>query len=272
MKSFETRQIDLQAFSKEILEYVKKIDGTTVWVGLDFTNKKGGLGDKSDIVYGSRDSLLYRLGSIRYHLDEYINFRTGIETQLKSIGNFVISPIDADRVTRRYSYRLDDIIFNMCSLLDYLGKLIATTVNDGKINDWPGLIKAARPKSQNNFNQLPTAQILLDIDQKFTGKLYEYRSELIHDKAHTIGYTLIQKSNGPDEIRPFTPHGFVTKFHELRKLKNSGDDILLDNSVHWLATNFFEVVLEVLTSLRKDIESTRTIEEGKEIFKFKSRK
>ena len=271
MKAFETGQIDLQAFSKEILEYVKKIDETTVWVGLDFTNKKGGLGNKSEPVYGSRDSLLYRLGSILYHLDEYVSFRTDIETQLKSIGDFMLSPFDADRVTTQYSYRLDDIIFNFCSFLDYLGRLIAAAVNDGKINDWPGLIKAARPKSQNNFNKLPISQVLLDIDRKFSGKLYEYRSELIHDKAHTVSYKLIQGTNGRNEIRPFTPHGFVTKFHELKKLKNSGKEILLDNAVQWTAVNFFETVLDVLKSLRDDIESTRTIEKGKEVFKFKFR-
>jgi hypothetical protein len=270
VKPFETGQIDLQAFSKELLEYIQKIDGTTVWVGLDFTNKKGGLGDRSNTVYASRDSLLYRLGSIRYHLEEYIHFRTGIEAQLKSINNFSVSVTDADRVARRYSYRLDDLIFNICSFLDYLGKLIATTVNDGKINDWPGLIKAARPKSQNVFNKLEVARALLDTDQNLTGKLYEYRSELIHEKAHTVGYTLTHKSDCPDEIRPFTPNGFISKFHELRKLKAAGNEILLDNTIHWLATNFFEGVVNVLRTLRDDIESTRTIEKGKETFKFKT--
>lgn len=271
MKTFETGQVDLQAFSKAILEYVDKIGKSAVWVGLDFTNKKGGLGVKSETVYGSRDSLKYRLGSIHYHLDEYVSFRASIENQLKSFASFAVSSMDADRVTRRYSYRFDDLIFNMCSFLDYLGRLIATTVNDGKINDWQGLIKAAAPKSQNDFNKLSIAKILIDIDRKFSGKLYKYRSELIHNKAHTVGYTLIQKSNTPDEIRPFAPNGFVTKFNELKNLKKSDNDILLDNSVHWLAVNFFENVLEVLTSLRNEIESTRTIDKGKEIFKFNFR-
>jgi hypothetical protein len=271
VKDFETGQIDLQAFSREVLEYVKKLDGATVWVGLDFTNKKGGLGNKSEPVYSSTDSLLYRLGSILYHLEDYVNFRRNVETQLKSIGDFMLSPFDADRVTRQYSYRLDDLIFNMCSFLDYLGKLIATTVNDGKVNDWQGLIKAAEPKSRNNFNKLKISRVLLDIDKKFVRKLYEYRSELIHDKAHTISYKLITGSNGRNEIRPFAPKGFVRKFHQLKKLKNSGKEILLDNTVQWTAINFFEAVLDVLKSLRDDIESTRTIEKGKEAFKFKFR-
>jgi hypothetical protein len=271
MKSFDTEQVDLQAFSKAIAEYVDRIGKAAVLVGLDFTNKKGGLGAKSETVYGSRDSLKYRLGSIYYHLDEYASFRTGIENQITSLGSFKVSPMDADRVTRRYSYRLDDIIFNMCSFLDYLGRLIATTINDGKINDWPGLIKAAGPKSKNNFNKLSISKILIDIDHNFAGKLYNYRSELIHDKAHTVGYTLIQKSNTHDQIRPFAPNGFVTKFSELKKSKRSGNEILLDNSINWLAINFFENVLDVLESLRNDIESTRTIEKGKEIFKFSFR-
>jgi hypothetical protein len=163
----------------------------------------------------------------------------------------------------------DDLIFNLVSFLDYLGNLIAQTVNDGKIKDWTGLAKAAKPKSSNKFNGLQVAQDILLFDKEIAQKLYTYRSELIHEKAHTVGHTLTLKSRGSDEVRPFTPKGFVNKFHELRKLKKEGNEILLDNTIVWLTMNFFEQTYTVMTATLADIEAGRKIAKDDEPIKFR---
>ena len=249
--------------------HCKRIDGRTMKIGLDFTNKIGGIGKGSENIYAARNSLIYRLGSIRFHLTNYVNFRIDIEDQLEKLGGFSISPIESGQISSHYSYMFDDLIFNLVSFLDYLGNLIDQTVNEGRIKDWPGLAKAAKPKSSNKFNKLQVAQDIIKFDKEIAQKLYEYRSELIHEKAHEVGHTLTLKSRGFDEVKPFTPRGFVTKFHELRKLKKEGNGILLDNTIVWLTTNFFEETYSVMTAAIADIDAGRKIAKEDEPFKFR---
>jgi hypothetical protein len=266
---YKLETVDLQKYLTVIDDYVTKVDRVAIKIGLDFTNKIGGFGNRSQSVYSSRDSLLYRLGAIRQHLLNYSGLRTEIEGQLNTISSFSVTPWEALRIGKHYSYQFDDLIFNLVSFLDYLGRLIAETLNSGKINDWPGLVKASGPKSNNPFNKLKISKIILDFDSNVTNKLYEYRSELIHEKAHNVNVNLTHKSNEPTEITPFAPTGFVSKFHELRKLKNSGTSILLDNAIQWLISNYFTYVIKVMGDILADIEVARTIEKGHEPIKFK---
>jgi hypothetical protein len=179
--------------------------------------------------------------------------------------------IYSNQLTDNLTYLFEDLIFNICSLFDYVANFISYTILNRKLTDWISLTKAASSKSKNALNKSISAQQILEINKQFVSKLYPYRSDLIHKKSFYVPVDF-SKSYGSGinhEIIIYCPPSLITKFHEIRQKKKEGMNISLNYISFWI-TNQSIIYLEILLlELRKDIEKYRKIRPEDEPIKFK---
>ena len=95
-----------------------------------------------------RDSIIYRLFSIRFHLHLISNIQDNIVKSMEK--KFPNDDVELFLIGRdRLLYIFDDIVFGVCSLLDYIGNIIGLIyIGQHKANiKWNGCLKSCHDKS-----------------------------------------------------------------------------------------------------------------------------
>ena len=132
------------------------------------------------IKYKHRESLYYRMNSIIFHLQLLIFVKNqGINILNKNIGNN--NPVLLRNVIDELYYVFDDLIFNILSLIDYLGNFIGYVYinkQNRKIT-WNRVVKTCRDQS-NELSNKELNKYIISVDKRLVNHLYEYRSILIH--------------------------------------------------------------------------------------------
>ncbi len=147
--------------------------------------------------YILRDSIIYRAGSIRFHLQLLLLVKSSIEKEftadLKEIKNLHLRVQGTENMQQVF----DDIVFHICSMFDYLGNLIALLYyGPNKIKlKWKGLLKSIKDLN-SKLSKASVTSLLKQINNELVNPLFEYRANIFHykkDSARGFQKTYLDK-------------------------------------------------------------------------------
>jgi len=156
-----------------------------------------------DNILVLKDNIKYRLFSASHQYLVFLREMHGSEAYLQKLYKQNPRYIDAfplgnpyfDKVELELSSIFDNIIFQITSLFDYLSHIVCYITFRNKSNTlyWTKLAKASRGQN-NDFTNAEVKKIIDLVDRRFVGKLYDYRSRLLHhkrDQHHFGGKTTL---------------------------------------------------------------------------------
>ncbi len=202
-----------------------------------------------------RDSIIYRLFSIRFHLYLIGNTQGNIVKSMEK--RFPNDDIELFLIGRdRLLYLFDDIVFGLCSLLDYIGNMIGLIyIGQHKANiKWNGCIKSCRDKN-NLLSNYSISKYLIEQDKLWASDLYCYRSRLIHDKKDNVGAKrVITLGNEGVSIRfnVEKPTMFLNIIKEYSKNNDIDDQNIIDIAF-WLMKKNLSVIKYIIEIARTEI-------------------
>lgn len=203
-----------------------------------------------------RDSLFFRLNSVNYHLELLIDTHIKI---LKKIHQNMFN-IDENLLgvgQNHMSYIFDDIVFNLCSILDYFGNLIGVIyIGDHKQGiKWTGCCKSARDV-KNEFHNNGIAEVIDQEDRDWVDHLYKYRSRLIHNKKDNTSSSQQIQFGGDNITVTFKvdkPEMFTTIIKLYSKLEDIDNHSIVDLAV-WLVDKCYDSIVNLINVIESDIQ------------------
>jgi len=142
-------------------------------------------------LYEIRDSILYRFGSLWFHMDLLLMMEQGIENYVTSkFPKLDVHDKGLLAYSRQQLHLFEDIIFHTISIFDYMANLIGFLYlgnNKGKIK-WNGISNAANDKN-GIFKDTKAAELIRIYNKALVDLLYSYRSTLIHHTSETANAT-----------------------------------------------------------------------------------
>lgn len=201
-----------------------------------------------------RDSIIYRLFSIRYHLHLISVTQNNIVKSIEK--RFPNDDVEVFLMGReQLLYIFDDIVFGLCSLLDYIGNMIGLIyIGQHKANiKWNGCIKSCRDKN-NLLSKYSISQYLIEQDNLWASDLYCYRSRLIHDKKDNAGVKRTIKLGDKGFSIYFnveSPIMFLNIIKEYSKSNHIDNQNLIDIAF-WLMKKNLSVLKEVIELSRTE--------------------
>jgi len=163
--------------------------------------------------YILRDSIIYRAGSVRFHLKLLLFIKGSIEKafteDLKKINDLPLMIQGTENMLQLF----DDIVFHICSMFDYLGNLIGLLYcgQDKMKLKWNGILNSIMDKN-NKLSKASIVPILEQTHKELVNPLFNYRTRLIHhkkDSARGLQKTYLGKE--------FTNIDFNVGFPEMLK-------------------------------------------------------
>lgn len=143
---------------------------------------------KREQVFDLRDSIRHRAHSLLWHLRWLHQRRAAV--RMRSKETFIAEldsggdPGPALQYIRMQYYLLDDVIFNMLSLFDYIGNLVGTLRLNAPRLYWAQVAKRCR-KNPNPLN--PTlVTLIVTANDRWVDGIQRFRGKLIHHEA-TLG-------------------------------------------------------------------------------------
>lgn len=133
--------------------------------------------------YAIRNSIIYRFQSVRFHIDLLLQTYEMMLTQCYE--NFPHEDTcTLKNEIEKVFFIFDDIVFNTCSMLDYLGNMIGFLyMGENKIKiKWNGVVKSALDKN-NKFSDSEIAECIKKEHKEWVDHLFCYRSMLIHHRT-----------------------------------------------------------------------------------------
>jgi len=143
-----------------------------------------------DNIYRLKDNIFYRMQLIlvQYRIliqEFYRNEHILNEFNKKKPGSLLLEGFNPHlySTTLDITSVFDSIIFQMVSVFDYFSHYISYVILKNKQNTlyWTKLAKASYGKD-NEISKLQINEVIKSVDNKFVGRLYDYRSNLIHNK------------------------------------------------------------------------------------------
>ncbi len=221
---------------------------------------KAQLTEQNSIIMGSilfrKDSLMFHLElieSIKGQFSQFIN-----EHQIEFLRNKDRGYSEQLFLTGvRLRFLFDDIIFNLCSLLDYLGNLYCYIVRkDSKFLKWNGALDTIR--ANKAIRLLGSEEKMLSFHEAFADKLYGYRSTLIHKKSDSINVSQnhhFSNDTGLNiDLKVETPEMFIKQFKNCSLLDLTEHDLLKKSSE--LIFKSFEFAVELIDQIKIDNDDT----------------
>jgi hypothetical protein len=205
-----------------------------------------------------RDSLTYRAQSVVYHL----NFMRGqlAAYQAQALSQFRTapgSPVFLMQCQHALTFLADDVIFNVMSMLDYLGNLVGCTILGPNVRKlkWNGAVKAARDKS-NRLSTTTTGRLMIDLHAQWIDRLHGIRSRLIHE--------YVQLGDGGQKItfendqmvcrlRFELPNGIVNRLPFLKEAAHTNGAVDLFDGIEQIALRAFDATITVTNALHADL-------------------
>ena len=151
---------------------------------------------KNDYMIILRDSIQYKFRSILFHRYIFKQVIDSFNKQLSKDYNHNKHHELFYSCTEQAMYVVDDIIFHLISLFDYLGNLVGFLFygdNKRRIK-WDGIVRCCKnPEWENNntgsnkINRSNVSIIVQILERKILQKLREFRAELIHYRYYIPG-------------------------------------------------------------------------------------
>jgi len=216
-----------------------------------------------DNILTLKDNIKYRLFSASHQYLVFLRELYGSEAYLQKIYKDNPRYLDAfpmgnpyfDRVELELSSIFDNIIFQITSLFDYLSHVVCYITFRNKSNTlyWTRLAKASRGQN-NDFPNSEVKKIIDSIDRRFVGKLYDYRSRLLHHKRDQHYF------NGTTTLGEFKFHlRFIPSETALKHFNLIAQDvdpnkrITLTYLASWLLKRTFIEIESILDVLAEEI-------------------
>ncbi|ESU24660.1 hypothetical protein FLJC2902T_31920 [Flavobacterium limnosediminis JC2902] len=223
-------------------------------------------------IFKLRDNVIYKLQSAKFHFQLLLEYHDRIEYQLDKIyktnpktiiQNEIEFAILQQRAIREIYSIFDSMIYHLCSIFDYLFRLINFAHNK-EIAESPkwNLFQTNRNLKGYMFCSKEMVEKLKIFDQSFVYPLIKHRSYLIHTENDTGEFTLsIDLKDKKFDAKFLSTELFKNHFPEIVK-ENKNADMTIKYSALWLIDKTIINATEILFELSEDMQRNKKIEFG----------
>jgi len=223
-----------------------------------------------------KQNIHYRLSSARFQYRIFLQELYKSEHYLlellkkdsQKFDGFIMGNPFFERIEAELSSIFDGIIFNITSVFDYFSHIICYICKSDKQSTvyWNKLAKLARGKD-NEIGKLKIATVIDDLDRKFIGRLYDYRSRLIHnerDEHKFSGTEIIEEEKMDFNINILSSHILLSKkYLKIVKDENPNfDEITLTYTSSWLIRKTLNDIELLINALVIEIKSNSFYQEN----------
>lgn len=219
-----------------------------------------------DSVFRLKSNIEYRLFSATNQYLIFLKELSEKENYLQQIykenphfirsGTFPMGNVYFDKVEAELSSVFDNIIFNLSSVFDYLSHAICYMYFANKENTlyWTKLSKKVRGDLKGQYEFCKTIDF---VDRRFVGKLYDYRSRLLHNKRDKHDFaTSIQLNDFEFELLITCSNESLKQFKLIKEhLEFPEQRITLTYLASWLIKRTFIEIENILDSIKIDLEN-----------------
>ena len=257
----EDRAVDYQEVYSETMRAEKGVRAIALMYH-DHSNDQ----NSKENVFRLKTNIEYRLFSATHQYLVLLRELESAETTLKEKFNENPKFMDIrtgnmtnpyfDKIETQLSSIFDSIIFHISSVFDYLSHSICYMYFDNKQKTlyWTKLSKKVRGDFKGKYK---FCEKLDQIDRKFVGKLYDYRSRLLHNKRDKHFFDGLVELNGGDfKLKINCSDESLKKFQLVNEDKlDSGQKITLTYLASWLLKKTFSEMESLFDSVKEDLES-----------------
>lgn len=254
----KNKNLSLQKFDTE----VQLLRQSLIELLMDFGRNTLDLCPVDHPKYIIRNSILYRLQSIRFHVLLEMEIYKKIIQKFRD--NFFNNQTDEHYLlldgTDQMLYIFDDIVFNSVSLLDYMGNIIGLLYQNKMNLKWNSICKSAYDKN-NSLSKTEIAPIIIKHNCEWINHLYEYRSSLIHnrkDEAASNRTMKLERNENDDfdisfHFKVKAPYLFGKNIKILAQDLNTTEPSIIDVSL-WLAEKVVSSSNELILCAKREQE------------------
>lgn len=162
-----------------------------------------------------------------------------------------------DKVELEISSVFDSLVFQLSSVFDYISHLICYICKTDKSKTlyWTKLASSAYGQN-NDFTNLDIRKTITELDSSFVGKLYDYRSRLLHNKKDKhIFNTTVTLNDFNFDLNILASDVAIKHFKLIREDYPEGQ-ITLTFLSSWLIRRSFKDIEKILDALRDEILKT----------------
>ena len=224
-------------------------------------------------VFRLKDNIEYRLFSASHQYLLLLKELGAAELYLQNIYNknphfinpntFPFGNRYFDKVERELSSIFDSIIFHLSSVFDYLSHAICYMYFNNKENTlyWTKLSKKVRGDLKGKFQ---FCKVLDEVDRKFVGRLYDYRSRLLHNKRDKHNFS--SNMNLDDlsfQLKIAASKEVLKHFKMVEENKSSEkQEITLAYLSSWLIKQSFYEIEIILDAIKIDLENNSRFQQN----------
>ena len=230
-------------------------------------------------VFRLKDNITYRLFSTCYqykvHLKElYASENTLSKLDQKNpnqITGFLMGNPHFEKIEAELSSLFDNIIFQMTSIFDYFSHFICYIIQTNKTDTtyWTKLARISRNLVKVN-KSLPIHEKINILDNEIIGKLYDYRSRLIHNKRDKHQFSATHKLADDIFRVNILASPELLKTFKFFNTENDIMDVTLAFAASKLIYKAFDIIEQLLDSLEVEIKSVSNLSQNLRIPKEKS--
>jgi len=216
-------------------------------------------------IFILKDNVHYRLFSLVHQYLIYLRELGYAEHYLQDLHQkdprlfnaFPMGNPHFEKVELELSSVFDSIVFQLSSVFDYISHLICYICKTDKSKTlyWTKLASSAFGQN-NDFSNLEIKNTIIDIDKTFVGRLYDYRSRLLHNKKdqHIFNSSVKLKDFNFD-LKILASETALKHFKAIRE-EYPNERITLTFLSSWLIKKSFIDIEKILEALRIEILKT----------------
>ncbi|MDF3026915.1 MAG: hypothetical protein K0S23_1222 [Fluviicola sp.] len=158
------------------------------------------------------------------------------------------------KVETELSSIFDSIVFHLSSVFDYLSHSVCYMyfTNKEKTVYWTKLAKTVRGEFKDKFD---FSLALDEMDRRFVGRLYDYRSRLLHNTRDKHRFDVYVQNNDSSVRLKIASSDSVMKHFTLAKENIvEGQEITLTYLASWLLRRTFIEIEHLLDAIKIDIQ------------------
>lgn len=262
IQNIEDRQTDYELINKQSWRAEHGIRSICVMYD-DHSSDK----NSKENIFLLKDNVHYRVFSLVHQYLVFLRELRASESYLqqlhkkdpKLLNAFPMGNPHFDKVELEISSVFDNLIFQLSSVFDYISHLICYICKSDKSKTlyWTKLASSAYGQN-NEFSNLDIRKTITEVNNSFVGRLYDYRSRLLHNKKDKHIFTTSVKLNDFNfDVKILASDVSLKHFKAIRE-EFPEDDITLTFLSSWLIKKSFVHIEKILDALREEILKTST--------------
>jgi len=209
-------------------------------------------------VFILKDNIEYRLFSAAHQYLLFLRELGESEKYLQHIlhenQNVIMSSDNVyfNKVETELSSIFDSIVFHLSSVFDYLSHAICYMYFQNKQDTlyWTKLSKKVRGDFKDKYEM---SKVIDDVDRRFVGKLYDYRSRLLHNKRDKHIFDGYVKTNFKVDLKICCSNICLKHFSAITNEIENKKITLTFLSSQLIRQSFIEIE-KILDSIKLDLE------------------